>query len=143
MYEPLATKSLAARGITLVVVIVPFLATILAIATLWQGAVVPVDLVLLLGLYLLTGLGITIGYHRFATHRSFQSGPIVTIFLLALGSMAMEGGVLPWVATHWKHHGSRISRAIPTVRSRDSSTPISAGCSAATLKGFLVATPNT
>jgi stearoyl-CoA desaturase (delta-9 desaturase) len=92
------------RTVTLIAVVVPFAATIFAIAKLWQRDVVPVDLVMLVGLYLVTGFGITIGFHRFATHRSFRSGPVVEFVLLALGSMAVEGQVLQWVATHWKHH---------------------------------------
>ena len=104
MHEPSSPNSAIARGITLTAVIVPFLATIVAIVELWQRDVVPVDIVLLVGLYLLTGLGITVGFHRFATHRSFQSGPVLKFIVLALGSMAVEGSVLSWVATHWKHH---------------------------------------
>lgn len=100
----LQPKSLAARAVTLVVVVVPFVATIFAILRLWQRDVTPVDLVMLIGLYLLTGFGITIGFHRFATHRSFRSHPAVEVALLALGSMAIEGDVLQWTADHWKHH---------------------------------------
>lgn len=97
-------NSVLARVVTVTVVIIPFVTTVLAIGKLWQRDVVPIDLVLLVGLYLLTGLGITVGFHRFATHRSFQSGSVVKFVLLALGTMAVEGQVLSWVATHWKHH---------------------------------------
>ena len=92
------------RVVTVLGVVLPFAATIFAIVTLWQRNVVGVDIALLVGLYLITGFGVTIGFHRFATHRGFQSGPVVEFVLLALGSMAVEGGVLQWVATHWKHH---------------------------------------
>src|SRR5438105_1626069 len=81
-------------------VVLPFAATIVAIGQLWEREVVPVDIVLLVGMYLLTGFGITIGYHRFATHRAFQSNPVAELVLLILGSMALEGSVLQWVATH-------------------------------------------
>jgi stearoyl-CoA desaturase (Delta-9 desaturase) len=92
------------RAITLVGVVGPLIATVVAIVMLWQRDVVPADLALLVGMYLLTGFGITIGYHRFATHRAFKSNPVVEFVLLALGSMAVEGSVIQWVATHWKHH---------------------------------------
>lgn len=92
------------KATTLFMVIVPLLATIFAITRLWQRDVVPIDIALMMALYLSTGFGITIGFHRFATHRSFQSNPVVTFLLLALGSMAVEGSVLQWVANHWKHH---------------------------------------
>lgn len=98
------SRTAAAKILTLVAVVVPFLATIVAIVTLWERQVAPVDLALMGGLYLVTGFGITVGFHRFATHRSFQSHPVVEFVLLALGSMAVEGSVLRWVATHWVHH---------------------------------------
>lgn len=97
-------SSLGSKAATLFAVVVPFLATIMAIILLWRREVVPIDIALLIGLYIVTGLGITIGFHRFATHRGFKSGPVVEFILLALGSMAVEGPVLEWVATHWKHH---------------------------------------
>jgi stearoyl-CoA desaturase (Delta-9 desaturase) len=92
------------RAITLVGVVGPLIATVVATVMLWQRDVVPADLALLVGMYLLTGFGITIGYHRFATHRAFKSNPVVEFVLLALGSMAVEGSVMQWVATHWTHH---------------------------------------
>jgi stearoyl-CoA desaturase (delta-9 desaturase) len=92
------------RAVTLVVVVVPFIATVAAVAKLWQRDVVPIDIALLVALYLLSGFGITVGFHRFATHRAFQSSPFIEFLLLAMGSMAVEGPVLKWVATHWKHH---------------------------------------
>jgi len=92
------------KVVTLVAVIVPMAATIFAVVELWERQVFPVDLALLGIFYLLTGLGITVGFHRYATHRSFKTNRAVEFVLLALGSMAVEGQVLQWVATHWKHH---------------------------------------
>ena len=89
---------------TLIAVTVPLAATLFAITQLWQREVMPIDLVLLGTLYVLTGLGITVGFHRFATHRSFKTNPVVEFILLGLGSMAVEGQVIGWVATHAKHH---------------------------------------
>jgi len=62
------------------------------------------DLVVLAITYALTGLGITVGYHRLFTHRSFKAGRPVRAVLAVLGSMAVEGPVIDWVATHRKHH---------------------------------------
>ena len=62
------------------------------------------DLVVLAITYTLTGLGITVGYHRLFTHRSFTAGRGVRALLAVLGSMAVEGPVIDWVATHRKHH---------------------------------------
>src|SRR2546421_11193497 len=92
------------RFIVLVIVIVPFLATVLAIVLLWKRAVHWSDLVLLATMYSLVAFGVTVGYHRMLTHRSFRSHPLVKCFLLILGSMAFEGPALEWAATHIKHH---------------------------------------
>lgn len=62
------------------------------------------DLVVLAVTYTLTGLGITVGYHRLFTHRSFKTGRVVRAVLAVLGSMAVQGPVIDWVATHRKHH---------------------------------------
>ena len=62
------------------------------------------DLVVLAITYTITGLGITVGYHRLFTHRSFKTGRAVRALLAVLGSMAVEGPVIDWVATHRKHH---------------------------------------
>jgi len=88
----------------LVVVVLPFLATLLAIELLWQRAVNWTDLALLVAFNLLAGLGVTVGYHRMLTHRSFQPHPVVKFIFLAFGSMAVEGPALEWAATHIKHH---------------------------------------
>jgi fatty-acid desaturase len=54
--------------------------------------------------YLLTVTGITVGYHRHFTHRSFKTGRTVRIMLAVLGSMALQGPVITWVADHRRHH---------------------------------------
>ncbi len=90
--------------VVLFVVIVPFLATVVAISLLWTHAVQWFDLALLGVLYALVAFGVTVGYHRMLTHRSFRPHPVVKCFLLILGSMAVEGPALQWAATHTKHH---------------------------------------
>ncbi len=92
------------KGVVLVVVIVPLLATVLAIVLLWQRAVHWSDLALLATLYALVALGVTVGFHRMLTHRSFRPHPIVKCLLLILGSMSFEGPAVEWAATHIKHH---------------------------------------
>src|SRR4051812_42901574 len=71
---------------------------------LWGSFFHPHDLVLLVVGYLLTGIGITVGYHRLFTHRAFQTKQWVRWTFAILGSMAVEGPVLAWVADHRKHH---------------------------------------
>src|SRR5512142_3280706 len=70
----------------------------------WGGSLHWRDLLVLAVTYTLTGLGITVGYHRLFTHRSFKTPRSVRALLAVLGSMAVEGPVLEWVATHRKHH---------------------------------------
>ena len=55
-------------------------------------------------MYLITGLGVTVGFHRHLTHRAFKAKPWVHGGLAIMGSMAIEGPVTAWVADHRKHH---------------------------------------
>ena len=70
----------------------------------WGGVLHWQDLLVLGITYTVTGLGITVGYHRLFTHRSFKTARPVRVLLAVLGSMAVEGPVDEWVATHRKHH---------------------------------------
>ncbi|MFL5865553.1 MAG: acyl-CoA desaturase [Thermoleophilaceae bacterium] len=62
------------------------------------------DVALLAGMYLATGFGITVGFHRLLTHRSFATHRPLAYALAGLGSMALQGSVIDWVADHRKHH---------------------------------------
>jgi stearoyl-CoA desaturase (delta-9 desaturase) len=70
----------------------------------WQGLLRPLDLIIFAVFYVLTGLGVTVGFHRLFTHRSFKAKPAVRGALAILGSVAIEGPVISWVADHRKHH---------------------------------------
>jgi stearoyl-CoA desaturase (delta-9 desaturase) len=85
-------------------VIVPFLGLAAAIVLLWGRGFRWVELGLLLGMYLLTALGITVGFHRLFTHRSFETNRVIQFILAVLGSMAVQGPLLKWVAMHRRHH---------------------------------------
>jgi stearoyl-CoA desaturase (Delta-9 desaturase) len=82
----------------------PFVGLVVAIVVLWGRGVGTTELVLLAAGYLLTGIGITVGFHRLFTHRAFQARKPVRIAFAVLGSMAVEGPILAWVADHRKHH---------------------------------------
>ena len=88
----------------LAAVAVPFLAFAVAVVLLWQTAVGPLDLALLGGMYVFTALGITVGFHRLLAHRSFAGPSALRYAFAVLGSMAVQGPVLDWVADHRKHH---------------------------------------
>ena len=85
-------------------VIVPFLGVLAAIVLLWNQWVDAADVALLAGFYLLTGAGVTVGFHRLLTHRSFQTYPWLERTFAVLGSLSVQGSVLDWVADHRKHH---------------------------------------
>jgi stearoyl-CoA desaturase (delta-9 desaturase) len=94
----------AERIANLIGVIVPFLGLLAAIVLLWQAWVDWIDLSILAVTYLMFGAGITVGFHRLLTHRSFQTHKPVEHGFAIVGSMALQGGVLDWVADHRKHH---------------------------------------
>jgi stearoyl-CoA desaturase (delta-9 desaturase) len=75
-----------------------------AIVLLWGHGVGVTAIAILAAGYLLTGIGITVGYHRLFTHRSFETYPAVRYALALLGEMGVEGDVVTWVADHRKHH---------------------------------------
>jgi len=85
-------------------VVIPFIATIAAIVLLWNSLVTPADLVIAAVMYMLTAIGVTVGFHRQLTHRSFQTSKPLEYTFAVLGSMAVQGPVIAWVADHRKHH---------------------------------------
>ena len=92
------------RFLTGVVTVVPPACLVVAGWQLWNTVLHPSDLIVLAILYTATGLGITVGFHRMLTHRSFRSGKVVRGTFAILGSAAVEGPVISWVADHRKHH---------------------------------------
>jgi stearoyl-CoA desaturase (Delta-9 desaturase) len=88
----------------LIFIVVPFVALLAAVPFAWGRALYWHDLVIAFALYVFTGLGITVGFHRFFTHGSFRAGTPLTVVLAVAGSMAIEGPVLRWVADHRRHH---------------------------------------
>ena len=101
--QPCANETLD-RFLTGVVTVVPLLAIVVVGWQLWNDLLHPSDLIVLAILYVLTGLGITVGFHRLFTHRSFTAPPAVRGTLAILGSAAIEGPIVSWVADHRKHH---------------------------------------
>jgi len=92
------------RRITLVLTVLPPLAVAIAIASLWGTGITGADLGIMLGFYSFTCIGVTLGYHRLFTHRSFRAVKPLRVTLAVAGSMSVEGSVIAWVATHRRHH---------------------------------------
>lgn len=96
--------SLSVRLAVLIAIVVPLLGVLAAPFFVWGWGFRGTDLGLLLSLYVLTALGITVGYHRLFVHRSFETNIVVKFVLAVLGSMAVQGPLLKWVAMHRRHH---------------------------------------
>ena len=92
------------RYITITAVVLPFLGFAVGVWQCWGGAVTLRDLGILAVMYALAGFGITVGFHRLLTHRSFEATTGLRATLAVLGSMAVQGAVIHWVADHRKHH---------------------------------------
>jgi stearoyl-CoA desaturase (Delta-9 desaturase) len=94
-------------------VIFPAAGAITAAILLWGTGFDWIHLGLLLGMYVMTALGVTVGFHRHFTHKSFETNAVVRFILAALGSMAVQGSVLRWVAQHRRHHQHSDTTADP------------------------------
>jgi stearoyl-CoA desaturase (delta-9 desaturase) len=101
--EPVAHET-RDRIITGSVTVLPVLALGVAGWQAWSGLLHPRDLLVFAIVYALTGLGVTVGFHRHFTHRSFKAKPAVRVALGVMGSAAIEGPLISWVADHRKHH---------------------------------------
>jgi stearoyl-CoA desaturase (delta-9 desaturase) len=85
-------------------VFVPVAAFVAALVLVWERFVGPLDLAVMTVMYVATGLGVTVGFHRLLTHRSFSTVGWVRAVFAVLGSMSVQGPVIHWVADHRKHH---------------------------------------
>ncbi len=102
--EPLTTTGTSMRITIGVFIVVPLLAVVAAIPVAWGGWLGWVDIALAAVFYVVTAIGITVGYHRFFTHGSFKAARWLKISLAVAGSLALEGSIDQWVANHRKHH---------------------------------------
>jgi stearoyl-CoA desaturase (delta-9 desaturase) len=104
-YSNTETSLRVQRIVMTITVVVPFLGLLAGIALAWQfGMFNAWYLAMMIAGWVLTGLGITIGYHRMLTHRSFETYPLIHGFWALMGALAIEGSPLVWVAVHRKHH---------------------------------------
>jgi stearoyl-CoA desaturase (Delta-9 desaturase) len=92
------------KAATLAGVIVPAFGVVAAVVLLWRRWVDSFDLALLATLCMASAVGVTVGFHRLLTHRSFQTYRWIERLFAVIGSLAVEGSVLDWVADHRKHH---------------------------------------
>ena len=94
----------AERTANVIGVVLPFLGLLAAVVLLWNRAVDSIDLAIMGVTYVLCAMGVTIGYHRLLTHRSFKTYKPLEYAWAVLGSYGLQGSVMDWVADHRKHH---------------------------------------
>ena len=94
----------------LLAVVLPLLGVGSIAVFLWGWGFSWTDFGLLVGMYVLTVLGITVGFHRLFVHRSFETYRLVQFVLGVLGSMAVQGPLFQWVGIHRRHHQYRAIR---------------------------------
>lgn len=93
--------------------LLPTLAIITAAVLAFNGMVSKLDLGILAVMYLVTGIGITVGYHRLFTHRAFETSRPVKYTLAVLGCMSAEGAPIIWAAQHRQHHATSDQEGDP------------------------------
>ena len=92
------------RRLTLLMTIAPLGAVLWAITALWGHGITATDFWIMTGFYAFTITGVTVGLHRYFTHKSFRAVQPLRWLLAVAGSMAVEGDVIGWVAAHRRHH---------------------------------------
>ncbi len=92
------------RNVNLTAVFGPLVALAVAVPLLWDRLLGPSDIIVFVVMYMITGFGITVGYHRLLTHRSFATHRWMEYVLALAGSLAVQGSPLDWVADHRCHH---------------------------------------
>jgi stearoyl-CoA desaturase (delta-9 desaturase) len=108
------------RSIVAGIVVIPFAAGAFAVYRFWSHGVGWLDLGLAFGMYVVTGLGVTVGFHRLLTHGSFRPRRWLKVILAVAGSMSIEGSAISWVSQHRRHH-------VYSDRSGDPHTPYRPG----------------
>jgi stearoyl-CoA desaturase (delta-9 desaturase) len=101
---PLSPVEIRLRIVNMIAVIVPLAGLAVAILVSWGRAFDWVQFGIFAGMVYFTSIGITVGYHRLFTHRSFKTNAVMRFLLGALGSMAVQGAVIEWCGAHRRHH---------------------------------------
>jgi stearoyl-CoA desaturase (Delta-9 desaturase) len=123
-------RPLAPHVMTYLAVLVPFAALIAAVPLAWGWGLSWLDAGLAVGFYVVSMLGITVGFHRYFTHGAFRCGRALRISLAVAGSLAVQGPVTHWVADHRRHHAFADKEGDPHSPWRYGTSP------AALVRGF-------
>ncbi|RKN23762.1 acyl-CoA desaturase [Micromonospora musae] len=85
-------------------VVIPFGALVAAVPVAWGGWLSWTDVGIAAFWYVISGLGVTVGYHRYFTHGSFKARRGLRVALAVSGSLSVQGEIIQWVADHRRHH---------------------------------------
>ncbi|HEX2298428.1 MAG TPA: acyl-CoA desaturase, partial [Pseudonocardiaceae bacterium] len=104
--EPILSgkRTLGPHLLVYIFVLAPMVALMVAVPVAWGWGLGWVDVVLFVATYFISLLGVTVGYHRHFTHGSFKAKRWLRVGLAVLGSTAVQGPLLHWVADHRRHH---------------------------------------
>jgi stearoyl-CoA desaturase (delta-9 desaturase) len=97
-------RTVGEQTVVVVFMVVPLLAVAAAVPLAWGWGLSWLDVAMGFVLYVVSGLGVTVGFHRHFTHKSFKARSGLRIGLAVAGSLALQGGVVDWVADHRRHH---------------------------------------
>src|SRR6201991_2280164 len=97
-------KSVLEQSLVIAFMIIPVVALAAAVALAWGWGLTPLDVVIATIAYFGTGLGVTVGFHRHFTHKSFKAVRPLKVALAITGSLAFQGSIVSWVADHRRHH---------------------------------------
>lgn len=124
------SRPATAQALVYLFVLVPLAALLVAVPVLWGWGLMWTDVGLAAAFYVVTGLGVTVGFHRHFTHGAFRANRAVRATLAITGMMAVQGPVITWVADHRRHHAYSDREGDPHSPWRFGSSP------SALLKGF-------
>ncbi len=97
-------KSVLEQSLVIAFMIIPVLALAVAVTLAWGWGLTLLDVVIATIAYFGTGLGVTVGFHRHFTHKSFKATRPMKVALAITGSLAFQGSIVSWVADHRRHH---------------------------------------
>jgi stearoyl-CoA desaturase (Delta-9 desaturase) len=97
-------KSVLEQSLVIAFMIIPVVALIAAVMLTWGWGITLLDVVIATIAYFGTGLGVTVGFHRHFTHKSFKATRPMKVALAITGSLAFQGSIVSWVADHRRHH---------------------------------------
>ena len=97
-------KSVLEQSLVIAFMIIPVIGLAAAVTLTWGWGLTLLDVVIATIAYFGTGLGVTVGFHRHFTHKSFKATRPLKVALAVTGSLAFQGSIVSWVADHRRHH---------------------------------------